>query len=403
MPHGHCFLWQPAILWLHVISDAGIALAYYSIPLVLIYLTKKRKDLPFRNVFWLFGAFILLCGTTHLMGIWVIWYPNYGIDGLLKAATAIVSIASLFVVVRLIPSALNLASPEKLERLNRELRQSYDEMELKVAERTNELSQSNKLMADEVQERKITEKRLHKALETLSSNNAELQRFAYICSHDLQEPARVVANFAALMTRKYEGKLDGEAQKYLHFMQDGSERMQAMIKSVMEYSQLDGNDGKYTEVNCNTILNNVMTDLQTIIKKVNAKIVYDDLPILKGDPIHFAQLFQNLIGNALKFTKPDEPPVITVSAERGNAEWIFSVKDNGIGMKEQYLEKIFIIFQRLNRREDYPGTGIGLAICKKVVERFGGKIWVKSAEDLGTTFFFSIPDLIPGEEDLESH
>jgi len=408
MPHGHCFLWQPGILWLHIISDAGIALAYYSIPVVLVYLTKKRDDLPFKNVFWLFGAFILLCGTTHLLGILVIWHPYYGIEGVVKAATAIVSIITCIVTLKLIPQALLLASPEKLERLNTDLRQSivekdeaqaklkeaYDHMEQKVAERTHDLKQNNELLQSEIGERKITEKRLNKALDVLSSSNGELQRFAYVCSHDLQEPARVVANFAALMAKKYDGQLDDEAKKYIGFMQEGAERMQLMIKSVLSYSQIENQEGKHTEVDCNQILANVLHDLQASIINSGAQVHYSELPKLVGDPIHFAQLFQNLIGNALKFHKPGAVPEVTITADRGEGEWVFAVKDNGIGIKEQYLEKIFMIFQRLNRREDYAGTGIGLAICKKVVERYGGRIWVKSAEGVGTTFFFTVPDAV---------
>lgn len=392
MPHGHCYLWKPEILWLHIFSDAGIALAYYSIPAVLIYLTKKRTDLPFKNLFWLFGAFILLCGTTHLFAIWTVWHPDYALDGILKATTAIVSIITFFVACRLIPQALNLASPEKLERLNKELQDAYNEMEHKVAERTSELVSNNEILQNEIKERKITERHLSRAMERLTDSNDELQRFAHICSHDLQEPARAVAQFAGMMSRKYAGKLDDQADKYLHFMQEGAERMQQMIKSVLEYSQVDSQESKYSEVDLNEVMTNVTTDLQMLIKRNNAQINVAHMPVLYGDPVHFAQMFQNLISNALKFQKPDVQPVINIKAERNKIDWVFSVQDNGIGMKEEYLERIFLIFQRLNKREDYPGTGIGLAICKKIAERYGGKIWVKSSEGVGTTFYFSIPD-----------
>jgi len=407
MPHGHCFLWQPEILWLHIFSDAGIALAYYSIPAILIYLTKKRADLPFKSVFWLFGAFILLCGTTHLFSIWTIWHPDYAIDGILKAATAIVSIITFFVTCRLIPRALQLASPEKLERLNAELisniaekdkaqaelKQAYIQMEHKVGERTAELTSNNEILVNQIKERKITEKQLGKAMERLASSNDELQRFAYICSHDLQEPARTVASFAEMMAKKYNGKLDADADKYLGFMKEGAERMQMMIKSVLDYSRVDSREEKYTEVDCNKVLTDVLQDMQVVILKSGATVEYSHMPVVIGDPMHFAQLFQNFVSNALKFHKAGNVPEVMVRAERGQKEWVFSIQDNGMGIKEQYQEKIFMIFQRLNKREDYPGSGIGLAVCKKIVDKYGGKIWLKSAEGVGTTFFFSIPDV----------
>ncbi len=405
MPHGHCFLWEPQILWLHVISDADIAAAYFSIPFALIYFIRKRRDIPFPLVFWLFGAFIVLCGTTHLMSILTIWKPDYALEGVIKAATAIVSITTFFYIARMMPQALSLASPTTLATLNeelqenitqrdkaeRELKNAYRQMESNIQERTAELTYKNQMLENEILERNRIEGKLNKALDELTKSNNELQRFAYICSHDLQEPARMVSSYSKLLALKIEGKLDGDAEKYLHFMHEGADRIQEMIKSILSYSRIESKENQHEPVDLNNVVRDVLNFLQPVIEETGAVINVGTLPKIYGDKIQFVQMFQNLIGNGIKFRKKGVIPEINVYCEELPDRWQFMVQDNGIGISEEYLEKIFIIFQRLNRKEDYPGSGIGLAICKKIVERYGGRIWAESVEDLGTTFYFTIP------------
>jgi signal transduction histidine kinase len=393
MPHGHCFLWQPSILWLNVISDAGITIAYYSIPFALIYFIRQRQDVPFKTIFWLFGAFILLCGTTHLISIWVVWNPDYAIEGLVKALTAITSLGTFYALVTLMPHALTLPSPKQLETLNEELQNAYHNMEIQVQQRTAELTASNKSLQNEIHQREKSQQQLNKALEKLTRSNNELQRFAYICSHDLQEPARMVGSYAKLLSQRMPADTEDNIKKYLHFLTDGAERMQAMIKSILSYSRLENEEQPMTQVDCHQIVKNVLGDLQPAIAECAAKIICDDLPTVNGNPTQIAQLFQNLLTNAMKFHKPEQPPEIHIGAKRTDDGWQFFVRDNGIGIDPGYQEKIFVIFQRLNRKEEYPGTGIGLATCKKIVERMGGKIFVESAQGQGATFYFIIPDL----------
>jgi signal transduction histidine kinase len=407
MPHGHCFLWQPEILWLHVISDLGVAVAYYSIPVALVYFARERKDLPYKAIFWLFGAFILLCGTTHLVGIWTIWYPNYAFSGIIKAMTAIASLGTFYATMVLIPKALQLAGPGQLKILNDELRQNivkrdsaqkelehaYDVVERQVRERTAALTAINENLQTEIRERKISEQQLSRAFEELTRSNTELQRFAYICSHDLQEPARMVASFAKLLNQRLPPEnVDENTRKYLHFLSDGAERMQIMIKSILSYSRLESEERRVAQIDCNALVQGVLSDLQPVIVERQAKVTCHPLPTICGDPIQLAQVFQNLISNGLKFFRKDQRPEIEIGAQRREGDWQFIVRDNGIGIDARYFEKIFVIFQRLNRKEDYPGTGIGLAICKKIVERHGGKMSLESSEGKGTTFYFTIPD-----------
>lgn len=228
----------------------------------------------------------------------------------------------------------------------------------------------------------------------LARSNAELEQFAYVASHDLQEPLRMVASFTQLLARRYGDKLDDEAAEFIEFAVDGVRRMQALINDLLAFSRVGTRGSPFEPVETSTVLDRVLTSLGPAIEESGAKVTSDPLPLVMGDPVQLDQVFQNLIANALKFRKPDLLPEVHVAARRGNAEWIFSVSDNGIGIAPEYAERVFILFQRLHSRTEYPGTGIGLAICKKIVERHGGLIWFDSTPGKGTTFSFSIPDKI---------
>jgi light-regulated signal transduction histidine kinase (bacteriophytochrome) len=237
--------------------------------------------------------------------------------------------------------------------------------------------------------KKGAERAILKLNEDLIRSNRELEQFAYVASHDLQEPLRMVSSFTQLLSAKYNHKLDKDANEYIRFAVEGATRMQNLINDLLEYSRI-GTRGKPPEViDSSDILGQAITNLRVKIQESNAIITNSDLPAISADRMQFVQLFQNLLENAMKFC--DQEPRIHISSVEDNAYHLFSFKDNGIGIEPAYFNKIFQIFQRLHPREDYGGTGIGLAICKRIVERHGGKIWVESNPGKGTTFSFTIP------------
>jgi signal transduction histidine kinase len=249
------------------------------------------------------------------------------------------------------------------------------------------LKQLNEELEDRVYRRTA---QLKEANANLMYSNRELEQFAYVASHDLQEPLRAVNSYAQLLARKYQNNLDAKADKYLGYIMEGATRMQQLINDLLEFSRVGTQAKALQSTACEQVLNHVLKNLQIAIAEHQARVTHDPLPIIMGDEIQLIQLFQNFIGNALKFRRK-EPPHVHISAVQRGDEWLFSVRDNGIGMESEYFERIFVIFQRLHSRQEYPGTGIGLAICKKIVERHGGQIWVESTLDVGTTFYFTIP------------
>ncbi len=238
--------------------------------------------------------------------------------------------------------------------------------------------------------RKLAEEEIARQKVELKRSNEELQQFAYVASHDLQEPLRMVGCFVQLLEKKYKDKLDEDANEYIHFSVDGIKRMQSMLHGLLDYSRISTRDYKYLPTDINKVIENVKENLMLPIEDNAAKINVDRLPVVNSDENQMVRLFQNLLSNAIKYRR-DEVPVIKISAQKTENEYIFSVSDNGIGIKEDYFERIFSIFQRLHTRETYPGDGLGLAICKKIIERHSGRIWVESEPGKGSTFKFSIP------------
>lgn len=752
IPHGHCYLWQRELVWLHVASDSLIALAYYSIPLSLLYVVFQRKDLPFRNIFWLFGAFILSCGTTHVMEVWTLWHPVYWLSGSLKLITALISAYTAFALIPLIPQALALPSPTQLEMINQRLQKEISERQknattlleltqlqnaiinstnytiisvdtdgtiktfnlaaqqllgyyaeevvgkltpaivhdpLEVEQRAEVLSQelgvkiepgfevfvawARRGIADEnewtyirkdgsrfpvlvsvtalydsegningfvgigqdisgrkqaekelrelniamqnavegiarldssgryvnvnrayankfgykpeemigmewpitvhpddvemlilavqemltsgkvevearglrkdglffynkitmvkacdeqgicnghhcfmkdITDRKLTERALEESefkyrqivelaeegiwlidskdrttyvnqamarmlgyselemfgralfdfmdeegkqsandrsdrrkqgmaerhelrlkskdgkdvwtymstspvldkkgnllsscalvynitdrkeierqmlqlTEDLKRSNEDLEQFAYVASHDLQEPLRAVTSYTQLLAQRYQGNLDAKADKYINYVVDGASRMQQLINDLLAYSRLGTRAQEFEAADCNAAVQQSLSNLQIAIAEKNAVITYESLPTVMADEFQLVQLFQNLIGNAIKFCQ--DVPRIQIAAIMQDHEWLFSVRDRGIGIDPEYADRIFLIFGRLHSRREYSGTGIGLAICQRIVERHGGRIWVESQSGEGATFYFTIP------------
>jgi len=223
----------------------------------------------------------------------------------------------------------------------------------------------------------------------LESRNKELEQFVFLASHDLQEPLRTISNFAGLIEKQYFEKPDQTARQYFDFILSAASRMQELIKDLLDYSKVSKGT-TFTYVDCNTILKQVIAEMGASIIISKAKITFASLPVLKGNENGLKQVFQNLIGNAIKFRRKDTIPEIEIMVQEKVNEYVFSVKDNGIGIEARDIKKMFIIFQRLNNATEYPGTGIGLAICKKIVEQHRGEIWVESELGVGSTFYFTI-------------
>ena len=253
-------------------------------------------------------------------------------------------------------------------RAEDEVRQLNADLERRVAERTAELAER---------------------AEELKRSNVELQQFAYVASHDLQEPLRMVASFTQLLAKRYRDKLDDDARDFISYAVDGATRMQTLIRDLLAYSRV-GTQGKpFVPTRCDEVLDRVLDSLKLAIEESGAVITRGPLPTVQADALQLGQLFQNLLTNAIKF-RGEKPPRVQISAERNGRAWKISVRDNGIGFSPEHGERIFVIFQRLHTKAEYPGTGIGLAICKKIVERHGGRIWVESSPGEGSTFSFTI-------------
>ncbi len=514
MPHGFCYLWDPRIVWLHVISDGLIALSYYCIPVVLIYFIRKNRDLPFNRIFWMFGTFILACGTTHLMEVWDVWHSSYLVAGVIKAVTATISVITVAMLVQLAPKIISL--PERMHlrevngRLEREiaerkraeqaLKESLTTSEIALRELANQkfaldehaivavtdiqgtityvnekfcaisqyskeelIGQNHRILNSgyhskeffqqmyhtiangqvwrgemrnrakdgsmywleativpfagtdgkprqyvairaDITERKRAEEKIRKLndelerrVEELARSNAELEQFAYIASHDLQEPLRMVAAYTQLIAERYRGRLDENADKFIGYASEGALRMQSLIQDLLTFSRV-GRHG-CARVDCDAVMEEILLSLRPAIEESGAAVTHGPLPALWADRSQMTQVLQNLIGNAIKFSGT-EPPAISVQAEKTGDHWLFSVSDNGIGIAPEHAQSIFVVFQRLHTRTEYPGNGIGLAICKKIVERRGGRIWVESQAGRGSTFKFTMPCDDPAKEEL---
>ncbi|MGE4001994.1 MAG: PAS domain S-box protein [Planctomycetaceae bacterium] len=616
-PRWLCGNWSPAIGWLHICSDIAIWLAYLAIPIALVYFAWKQGELPFRGLFLLFGAFIVCCGTTHLMEAVLFWWPAYGLAGVIKLVTALISVTTVVVLAAVIPQALALRTPAELEETVRQRTRELD-IARREAALIVEASPTGKIMIDEqgrivlvnavaerlfgydrdellhrpvevllperfqpqhprlraaffaspkvrrmgegrdlyglrkdgsefpveiglspiettrgrfvlgavidLTERKRLEQRfqtsveaaptpmvmvnrhglivlvnreleklfgyhrlellrqpiemliparfrpqhpqyrdsffagpeprrmgegrdlygLHKdgsefpieiglspieteegrfalgavvdlterkrieadleranlrlkhrvarrtsELTELHGRNEELEQFAYIASHDLQEPLRKIASCCQALAEDYADKLDEDGREWISFAVDGATRMRQLVSDLLEFSRI-GTHGQTAEPTdavqaCKLAIDN----LDDAIQEREAEVICRPLPTVLADASQLVQLFQNLIGNSIKYCT-EERPVVEIGAEPDGGQWQFYVKDNGIGIAPEYHERIFQIFQRLHRKDEYEGTGIGLAICKKVVERMGGELWVESQAGQGSTFYFTL-------------
>lgn len=246
-------------------------------------------------------------------------------------------------------------------------------------------------LATDISELKNLQAQVLDSNDKLKHSNEELEQFAYIASHDLQEPLRMVSSYSQLLAKRYTGQLDEKADMYIHYAVDGALRMQQLINDLLEFSRITTRGDDFILTDCHDLLGRTLLNLKSKIDETGAIIVNDNLPELQVDAIQMERVFLNLISNAIKFRKKEEKPIIHISCEKKGRYWQFAVKDNGIGIDQKFKEVIFILFQRLHTRKEYIGTGIGLAVCKRIINRHKGRIWLESNLGVGTTFYFTIP------------
>ncbi len=353
-PRWYCGRWTDFHGWLYIVSDLTIWLAYMAIPLILIRFLIVKKGVPLSGVFGLFGAFILLCGLTHLLDAVMFWWPAYRISALVRFVTAGVSVATVIALIRYFKEAIGLRTSKEYDR---------------------ELSFRQQ------------------AMQELRRSNEELQQFAYIASHDLQSPLKTIVNYLSLLESKHSDKLDNDAHRLIDVSTAAADRMRILINDLLDFSRV-GTELEFVQIDLNTVLAEIQEEQQADIRNTGAQIDIGPMPTLLAHRTDLKQVFQNLITNGLKYRRPGISPSVTVRATDEGSQYLFSVSDNGIGIEKQYFERVFQIFQRLHGRNEYAGTGIGLATCKKVVDIYGGKIWLDSTVGVGTTFFVTIPKVI---------
>lgn len=352
MPHGMCLLWTPSVLWTLVVSNAMIFVSYMAIPLALVYVYWKRQEFQYIWIFLLFGAFIILCGFTHLDTIITYWYPIYGIAAVTDLATGIVSVLTAIILWRLVPSLMRIPTMKGLEEQNKALEQT---------------------------------------LKDLKRSNEELDEFTYIASHDMKEPLRGISHFASILLEDYENELDNDAQYELRTIKKLSVQMTHLIDGLHKYSRVTRNEGKTELVNLKTILENKIELLTDYLNRRNASVqTITEIPRINCNPVFIGEIFYNLILNGIKYNESETPKVQIIYYDKKDKH-LFCVADNGIGIKEEDLKKVFHIFRRVDKTNKYgEGSGIGLNIVEKIVKRAGGEVWIESKENEGTKVYFTI-------------
>ncbi|MDR3479780.1 MAG: ATP-binding protein [Burkholderiaceae bacterium] len=374
MPHGHCFLWTPGLLWLFFISDSVIALSYYSIPVALWYFVRKRTDLPVSWVFVMFGVFVMACGTTHLLAVWNIWHANYWEEASIKAVTAIASLTTAVLLWPLVPRMLAWPSPQQLREANQAL-------QLEVARRTEVESELRRANHD----------LMHRGTQ-LENANKELEAFGYAISHDLRAPLRAVRGFAEILARHHRSDLNETGQHYLDNIVTASANMDALIHDLLGYSRLGRAAIKRQVVDLDLLLGQIAANFEARCAQLDATLeIPAGLPAIDSDRTLLAQILSNLIDNALTYHRSEVRLRVQVSCRDGGGDWILCVADNGIGIAADQLERIFIVFQRLHSAQEYPGTGIGLALVKKAAQALGGSVWCESEVGKGSAFYVRLP------------
>lgn len=388
IPHGHCYLWKPELVWLHIIADTLITLAYYSIPIMLVYFVRQRRDLPFHRIFLLFGAFIVSCGTTHIMEIWTLWHPDYWLSGLVKAITAVISLYTAWEMIPLLPKALAIPSPAQLEA-------------------------ANQALIEEIVERKRAERELQKAKEAAEAANRSKNQFLANMSHELRTPLNGILGLSQLL------KEDALELGYTEFIcdleaiHDSGKHLLALIQDILDISKIEAGQMNLCleTFDLSKLIEEVVTTTQPLVEKSGNILLVDcasNLGTIHADLIKVRQILLSLISNAAKFTEKgiitlkvsrEENQKVAHSTQEFNSSLIvFRVMDTGIGMTQEDLRHIFKAFTQADASttRKYGGTGLGLTISRHFCQMMGGKITAFSKSGEGSTFTVYLPTQVVG-------
>lgn len=417
--HGHCYLWQSGLIWLHMLSDALIAIAYYSIPLMLVYFIRERDDIPFKRIFVLFSLFILTCGTTHVLEVWTLWHPDYWLSGGMKAITALVSLYTALELIPVLPQALALPSPTALATMNKtleaevlerkhaekEIQELNQGLEERIRARTTDLLQTTNDLEREIIERKQTAEDLQKAKEAAEVANQAKSEFLANMSHELRTPLNSILGFSQLMT--HHTQLNSKQRENLSLINSSGEHLLALINDILEMAKIEAGRTVLNEENfdLHELLNNLIQTLNLRTQTKGLQLVYDQEPSLpqglRGDERKLRQVLMNLLDNAIKFTSKGQV-ILRVRIEQRTANLgqvesiphtlLVEVEDTGPGIAPNELDSLFSPFVQAEMgRRVQQGTGLGLPISRRFVRLMGGELSAQSRLGQGTIFNFSVP------------
>ena len=393
-PHGHCYLWNPELVYLHVISDVVITVSYFTIPFALVYLVRKRDDLKFNSLFYMFALFIFACGATHLMNIYNVWHGAYWLSGGVKLITALASLGTAVLIWPIIPKALAIPSNSQLMALNQQLQSEVDERlrkQQEVERLSNDLSELVEQRTRELAEARLMRTLVEKTNSSLERSNEVLGQYARVTAYDMREPLRSVRVYAQTLSDKLGDSLDEEGRQCIKMILGANKRVENMVDGLRNYSECD-KEGEVVDLDLDALLQDVLNELGDEVRKTGVQIDHQPLGHTHGVREHYRQLMLQLIGNGIKFSAGHETPKVEIGPLPSSGAGVgFYVRDNGVGIAKQYHARILGLFERLNSDPELAGTGVGLAICKRIVDESGGRLDVVSDEGKGAEFRVTMP------------
>jgi signal transduction histidine kinase len=394
-PHGHCYLWNDDLVFLHVVSDALITISYFTIPLALVYLVRKRVDLKFNFMFLMFAVFIFACGATHLINIFNVWYGAYWLSGIVKLITAIASVGTAIAVWLLIPKALAIPSNQELLDLNQQLRDEVAD-NLKQRAEVERLSRDLLQLVDgrtqELAETRVMKAQLEQNQVSLEGSNAALEQYVMLTARDIKEPLRSITIFGELLSERLTDRLAADETRWLAMMVASAKRTASMIDDLHEYSVLQTH-GAAESSSLDDALEQALSANAAELKKYHVVVQREALDSVRVPMALLTKLMSNILHNAIKFSRDQDAPAIEIGrlADADSGEVGFYIYDNGIGIARQYSSRIFGVFERLQTELEYEGNGIGLAICKRIVDEYEGRIMLVSEDGSGAKFKVYLP------------